>query len=183
MPLTTALADTSRGPTWTSVSMIGSKARLFAVPLALTSTAWPTANTAILVPFSVGAPITFAEIFFQAGTNPGTANFDLGVYRDDFTRITSLGATASVNTTDAILPAGGGSLASPITLPRGRYYVAMSSAATSITVRGNTTTNGATRGYGCISMALAHPLPPTITPAQAVAVLPLIGITTTTNIL
>jgi hypothetical protein len=183
MPLTVPSADAQRGPSWTTTTMLGARMRLFGSASIPVSAAWPVANTAILVPFTVTTPVTFAEIFFQAGTSPGTANFDLGVYRDDFTRIASLGATASVNTTDAILPVGGGAFAAPVTLGRGRYYIAMSAAAISITVRSNTPGNSLTRAFGCISMATAHPLPATVTPAQASTVIPVIGLTTITNIL
>lgn len=183
MPLTTAAADTWRGPSWTTLSMIGSKMRTFGNGAIPASTAWPTANTAILVPFTVQTPVTFPEVFFQAGTTPGTTNYDLGIYRDDFTLIRALGATAAVSTTDAVLPVGGGAFAAPVTLARGRYYLAMSSAATTLTVRGISPGNSITRAAGCLSMTAAHPLPATITPAQAVALIPNIGLTTITNIL
>ena len=184
MPLAVPAADSQRGPSWTTQSMIGGKNRQFGLGgVVPSSQAWPTANTAILVPFTVAFPVTFAEIFFQAGTTPGTTAYDLGVYNESFKLLASLGATNAVSTTDAVLPVGGGALASPLTLVRGRYYIAMSSAATTLTVRGLATTNGVTRGFGCVSMASAHPLPATVTPAAAVALLPTIGLTTINNLL
>lgn len=183
MPLTIAAADSARGPSWTTSSMLGSKNRQWGSAGASVSTAWPTANTAILVPFVVSSPVTFADIFFQAGTTPGTANYDLGIYRDDFTLVASLGATAAVSTTDAILPVGGGAFAGPVTLPRGRYYIAMSAAAITLKVRAISPGNAITRALGCLSMASAHPLPATVTPAQATALIPTLGITTITNLL
>lgn len=184
MPLSTATADALRGPAWTTSSMIGSKNRHWGTAGPSASVAWPTANTAILIPFTVSVPVTFAEIFFQAGTTPGTTNYDLGLYRDDFTRIASLGSTAAVSTTDAILPVGGGAFAAPVTLPRGRYYIAMNSAATTLTVRAITSGNSIPRAMGCLSMAVgAVALPATITPAQALTIIPTLGITTITNIL
>lgn len=183
MPLTTAAAEALRGPSWTTPSMIGVRNRFIGNVGGPATANWPTANTAILIPFTVTSPTTFPEIFFQAGTTPGTTNYDLGLYRDNFTLIASLGATAAVNTTDAILPVGGGAFAAPVTLPRGRYYIAMSSAATTLSVRGIVFTNGIARAMGCLSMATAHPLPATVTPAQAVTLFPTIGITTITNIL
>lgn len=183
MPLTLVPVDTSRGPSWTTTSILGARMRAFGNPSVPTSTAWPTANTAILVPFTVGYPVTFPEIFFQAGTTPGTTNYDLGIYRDDFTLIAALGATAAVSTTDAILPVGGGAFASPVTLQPGRYYVAMSSASGSLTVRAISAGNSIPRALGCLSMATAHPLPATVTPAQATAIIPSLGLTTITNIL
>lgn len=183
MPLTVVSTDPQRGPAWTTASMIGAKNRSFGGTAIPGSNTWPVANQAILIPFIVHVPTTFPEIFFQAGTAPGTANFDLGIYREDFTRVASLGATASVNTTDAILPVGGGAFAAPVTLPRGRYYIAMSAAATTITVRGLAPGNGITRAYGCLTMATAHPLPATITPGQGSTLIPTLGLTTITNIL
>lgn len=162
----------------------GVKFRTFHVGATPTSTAWPAANEAYLVPFYVAVPERIVEMFFTAGSGPGTTNFDLGIYRDDFTRIVSLGATAAVNTTDAILPVGGGDIPD-VTLTSGRYYMAMSSAAITLTVRASTQGNGFMRAIGMKKMAAAHPLPATITPASmgATAFMPIICMTTLTNIL
>lgn len=183
MPLTLVGGDVQRGPSWTTQSMIGAKNRLFGITATPLSGAWASANLAVLVPFVVAVPTTFTDIFFQAGTTPGTANYDLGIYTDTFTQIISLGATAAVNTTDAILPVGGGAFPSPLTLARGRYYIAMSAAATSITARGIAMTNGTARAFGVLSAATSHPLPTTITPAVAGNFVPTLGLTTITNLL
>lgn len=184
MSLTAGWMDSARGPVWTTASIIGAKSRSAGAGALPTTTAWPTANTAILVPFAVAGPVTIRDLFFQAGNSPGTANFDLGIYNEAFALLGSLGATAAVNTTDAILPVGGGALATPLTLPRGRYYLAMSAAATTITVRANTPGNGIARAFGLQQMASAHPLPSTITPASAATgVIPQLGMMTTDTIL
>lgn len=171
-------------PIWTTGTILGAKFRTFAPTAAVpASAAWPTANKAILIPFYVAAPTTFQELFFVAGTSPGTTAYDLGVYSENFDRIVSLGATSAVNTTDTILPSGGGPF-NPTTLGRGRYYLAMSSAATTLTTRANTYGNGILRAIGCKQMAAAHPLPATITPAAHVDnYIPLMGLSTVYNVL
>jgi hypothetical protein len=177
--------DAARGPVWGSPTVTDGLTRSFFAAVTPISTAWTTANDAILIPFRVSSPVTFAETFFITGTTPGTANFDLGIYGEDFTRIASLGATACVNTTDAVMPAGGGAFSTPVTLTRGRYYMAMSAAATSITVRAETYSNSVCRAIGMQKMASAHPLPATITPASVAnpQIIPMIALTTITNIL
>lgn len=151
-----------------AISVLGQHAgrgRAYNSNLSPTSAAWPQANRAYLVPFYLSGPFLAQEIFFVSGTTPGTANFDLGVYRDDFTRIVSLGATAAVNTTDIPQPSGGGDIQDTL-LQAGRYYLAMSAAATTITVRAAAPTNSFLRALGMAQMDTAHPLPATITPAS-----------------
>jgi len=184
MSLVAGIADAARGPVWSTPVIVSARLRSFHVPVAPASAAWPQANLAILIPFLVSTPVTFAEIFFTAGTLPGTTTYDLGIYRDDFTRIISLGSTAAVSTTDAILPVGGGALSTPTTLSRGRYYLAMSSAAITLTCRAAVNGNGMVRALGMQQMAVAHPLPATITPAtMGFNYIPTVGLTTVTNIL
>lgn len=177
--------DTLRGATIVSTTVWGMQAREFQVGANPLSVAWPTANQAFYIPFTVSQTTTIPEVFFVAGTGPGTTNFDIGIYRDDFTLIRALGATASVNTTDAILPAGGGALSAPAVLDRGRYYMAMSSAATTLTCRAGVWGNQWMRAIGMQTQASAHPLPATATPASmgTTAFMPMIGLATITNIL
>lgn len=172
-------------PAISTATLFADRIRAFAATApAAVSTAWPLANDAYLLPFEVGFPMLVKEIFFQTGTLPGTANFDLGIYDEGFARIISLGATACVNTTDAIMPAGGGDIAD-VTLTRGRYYIAMSAAAITITVRAVAPANGLVRAMGVVKMAAAYPLPPTITPVSmgTTAFMPVMGIATVTNLL
>jgi hypothetical protein len=166
--------------------MLGPRLQVIGTAATPTSQAWPANNDAYLIPFLVSTPVTFSRIFFGAGTSPGTANYDLGIYNDAFGLIRSLGATASVNTTDALLPVGGGAFTTPVTLTRGRYFVAMSAAATSITVRGaatGVTANQVLRAVGMFKMASAHPLPSTFVPASmgTTAFIPTVGLMTTAS--
>lgn len=183
MTYTAPILDGQHGVLWTSGTMLGPRLQAIGAAATPTSQAWPANNDAYAIPFLVSSPVTFIRIFFQAGTSPGTANFDLGIYTDTFGLLRSLGATASANTTDAVLPVGGGSFTTPITLTRGRYFVAMSAAATSITVRGaatGLTANQVLRTVGMFKMASAHPLPSTFVPASmgTTAFCPTVGLMT-----
>ena len=186
MTLNAGFSETERSSVITTGTIFGRQFRQYGMAGGLASAAWPTANTAILIPFALAGPTTIAEMFWLTGTTPGTANYDLGIYDENFKRITNLGTTASVNTTNTILPAGGGALAAPVVLPRGRYYMAMVAAATTITVMSVALTNQVGRMMGLQIMAGANvPLPATITPASygTNTVIPMVGMATITNIL
>lgn len=183
MTLTTMPSGRSSA-TYTCMDIHGPALRCFGTAAAPASTTWPTANMAFFIPFYVEMPEQILEIFWVSGTTPGTTNFDLGIYRDDGTRVVSLGATAAVSTTDIIQPAGGGDIADAV-LMRGRYYMAMSSAATTLTVRALSQAVGLFRAIGMRQMASAHPLPATATFASigTTNFMPIMGLTTVTNIL
>lgn len=184
MSLTGTFAESERaGPVFTTTSILGAKVRHVGTSTVPASAAWPTNNQAFLIPFPVAGPVTIAELFFKAGTTPGTTNYDLGIYDENFKLLASLGATAAVNTTDAVLPVGGGALAAPLGLQRGRYYLGMSSASTALTVQGFVWTNQTARAFGLQQMATAHPLPATFTPASysTQTFVPLVGMTTTVD--
>lgn len=51
-----------------------------------------SANRGVAVPVIIPSDVTLYELFFVA-TN-GTGNYDLGLYRDDYSRIASAGSTA-----------------------------------------------------------------------------------------
>lgn len=177
--------DCRRGPIWTTTGTLHAfRFRTFGLSAVVpASTAWPANNDAYAIPFEVSTTLNIEEIFFQAGTSPGTTDYDLGVYNDQFQLLKSLGATASVNTSDALLPAGGGTFA--LTLPRGRYFLAMSAASTGLKVRASVNAFHMMRALGMFKMATAHPLPATFVPASmsTTAFMPTIGLATVTNIL
>ena len=163
----------------------GARIRAFQAAVTPVSAAWPLANNAYAIPFLISNPVTIAEMFFEAGTTPGTTNCDLGIYRDDFTLIASKGAFATTSVTDSIQPVGGGAFATPVTLVRGRYYMAMSAAAITTTVRAGVYGSGFLRALGMFKMAAAHPLPATFVPASmgTDTFIPSIGCAIITNIL
>lgn len=184
MSLTAGVANPEPIAILTTTTILnGTRERMYgqsAIPL---SAAWPANNQAYLIPFLLAGPVTITRLFFVSGTTPGTTNVDLGIYTEGFSLITSLGAKATVNTTDEMNPsAANGTLTTPVTLPRGRYYVAMSAASTGTTVRSLTaTTAQAPRGLGMQTMATAHPLPSTVTPASmgTTAFIPTLGMMAT----
>lgn len=96
----------------------------FAAPA---STAYPLANLAIYVPFSVSEAVTVFEGWVVAGATAG-GNFDIGVYSAAGVRLTSSGSTArvvsTVNNTTAM---------TNLTLvPDTRYYMAFSADTTAL---------------------------------------------------
>lgn len=122
------------------------------------SAAWPSANAAIFVPFWVFTTTTFLRMFLYHGSG-AAGNVDMGVYDAAGTRLMSLGSTAqsgtsqvkTYNTTD-------------LTLPPGKYYMALALSSTSGTVAGTgAITTPQQKLLGCYQMASAFPLPATAT--------------------
>jgi hypothetical protein len=118
--------------------------------------AWPSANRAIYVPFSVPYTMLLKSMGFVATTASG--NYDLGIYDATCTtRLVSSGAQgigANLNTF---------TLTTPLLLEAGvRYYVAMSCSSTPALVRW-TPQLESLRLSGAMQEASAHPLPATAT--------------------
>lgn len=57
------------------------------------STAWPSANLAIFVPFVLARPFLVVKMFIKNGT-PANGNTDLGIYDSEGTKLVSSGSTA-----------------------------------------------------------------------------------------
>lgn len=74
---------------------------------------WPTANTAVYVPFYLETPVTVYQLGIYNGAVV-SGNFDVGIYDALGTRLVSAGSTAQVgvsvlqmvNTTDTLLAPG-----------------------------------------------------------------------------
>jgi len=176
--------DAGRGATWTSMGILGPLLRNFhAISASPASVAWPANNDAYAIPFLVPAAVTFTGAFMFTGTLPGTTNYDIGIYREDFTRVASLGATAAVNNSGSLQPASGGTFSTAVTVPRGRYFMAMSAASTTFTVSATVNANHISRAFGLFKMATAHPLPDPFVPASmgTTAFMPTIGLMTAAN--
>lgn len=163
MTFTAGILDGGTGTVWSTLTVFQGRIRAMAAAASTASAAWPNNNDAYLIPFQVAVPTTFIGGYYVAGTSPGTGNFDVGIYGDDFARIVSTGAVASVNTTDLIQ---GAAFTTPVTLQRGRYFMAVSAAATTVTGRGLAPANQTARALGVVKMATAYPLPTTVTPAS-----------------
>jgi hypothetical protein len=90
------------------------------------SNAYPLANLALYIPFSVSEAVTAFEGWVVTGTVAG-GNFDIGVYSAAGSRLTSSGSTArtasAVNNTTA--------MTNLVLQPGTRYYMAFSADATS----------------------------------------------------
>jgi len=122
-----------------------------------TTTAWPTANKAVFVPYAVSAPILITRLGW---TNGGTVsgNADVGIYDSTGKRIVSAGTTAQagtntiqiVDTTDVTLLPGLYYLAAALDNGTGMFHTANLSV-----------TMG--RAVGVYEMATAFPLPATAT--------------------
>ena len=75
--------------------------------------AYPTANTAIYIPFRTAVPLIATAMYIHNGATV-SGNFDLGIYTDDGTRLVSSGSTAQsgistlqvVDITDTLLGSG-----------------------------------------------------------------------------
>jgi hypothetical protein len=122
------------------------------------SLAWPTANLALLVPLVIGKPCLVKRLVVaNGGTNSG--NIDMGIYRDDLTRIVSMGSTAqSAGNILQILDI------TDTPLAQGRYYLALAVDNTTATFYQRAVQAVILRGSGFLQMASAFPLPTTITP-------------------
>lgn len=123
--------------------------------------AWPGANDAILVPFTLQAAQTIAGVWVSAGSIQ-SGNFDVGVYSHAGTRQVSKGSTAQSS-----LTAGSPALVSVASTPlaAGRYYLAL--AADNATGKFWMEADFASGGVGCdlqLQVAASFPLPASITP-------------------
>ena len=131
--------------------------------------AWPAADSAVFVPFSLERPWTFRRtLHYNSGAASG--NQDLGIYTRGGHRIVSTGSFAASGANAAQI----GTIAET-TLPPGAYYMAMACS--------NTSSKGAVAGMsiaearmlGVMEMASAMPLPATATLTAATnAVIPMI---------
>lgn len=87
----------------------------------LGSVAYPLANLALHVPFTVSQPVTAYEGWVITGATAG-GNFDIGIYSSSGSRLTSAGSTArtasAVNNTTT--------MTDQVLLPDVRYYMAFS---------------------------------------------------------
>lgn len=124
----------------------------------VSTAAWPAANTAYFMPFTVEQPFTVTQIFTYTQTSSG--NIDMGIYAEDGTRLTSTGSTAAsgTNTVQAVD-------ITDITLTPGRYYLAMAVDNTTHSAYRWSNNFGLEfqRATGCFQMASAFPLPATAT--------------------
>lgn len=115
--------DFNRITVWTgSPESCGAELATYATTPA--SAAWPAANTAIFVPFTVYQPLIAVKMFcLNGGTASG--NIDIGIYDDQQNRLVSMGSTAQAGTSTI----QSFDIADTTLLP-GAYYMAMNESGT-----------------------------------------------------
>lgn len=130
---------------------------LQALDVAASSIAWPTANTAVFVPFHVYTPTVVKQIGWFNGSAV-SGNVDCGIYDAAGTRLISTGSTAqagvstiqTVDVTDTLLGPG-------------LFYMAFAADNITATVIGIVPTLQRGRVLGLVEMATAFALPATAT--------------------
>lgn len=124
---------------------------------AMTSNAWPVANTALFVPFTVRS-LYLVRKFWWANGAAVAGNVDCGVYSMGGARLLSTGAIAQSGT--SVLQSAVPTAGPPWQLLPGSYYMAIS--ASSATATFLTSTGFSVRELqflGCAQQATANPLP------------------------
>lgn len=138
------------------------------------STAWPTANMALYIPFTLNQTITVQKFFTANGTATGN-NVDIGLYAQDGTRLVSAGSTAQSGTSTIQYYS-----VTPLTIGPGAYYLALAVNGASSTFVAHTA--GSSRNFkavGVYEQTSAFALPATATFATTTRTfVPLIGLST-----
>lgn len=128
-----------------------------AMGLGISAAAWPTANKAIYVPFSVYETITVRKMFWENGGSV-SGNVDVGIYDINWVRLVSSGSTAQAGTS-AIQEVN----ITDTTLASGIYYLAMAMDNNTGQIGRWGPTAAIGRGLGVSEEASAFPLPSTAT--------------------
>ncbi len=160
-----------------SMESLGPWIRTLDVAAVLNTTAWPAANQAIYIPFTVATPFLAARMFIYNGGTVNS-NVDLGIYDDQGNTVVTKGTTvqATINVLQFLD-------ITDTTLNPGVYYMACAMDNTTATPQSLIPTSTlVTRTSGILSQSTAFPLPTstaTFAAAQA-AYIPMIGITSRT---
>lgn len=160
-----------------SVESLGAGTGLVAGNTFTNTTVWPTANTAVFIPFSLRTNITVLSLFILNGTTV-SGNIDMGIYSFDGIRIVSAGSTiqSGTSTTQNVS-------ITPLTIGPGQYYLAF--AIDNITAKmGEFNFSAAVMPLteGVYSMASAFPLPATATFATSIRPIPVVGLSTVSTV-
>lgn len=133
------------------------------------NTAWPAANRALAVPFTVWSDITVVGLF--ALTGAATGNIDLAIYDESFNRLVSTGSFAA---TGALQKQTVSKALTP-----GKYYMAIAaSAAGAGLIKAAVGNKFISNAAGMVMMNTAFPLPDPLVPAAmaAASLIPVIGL-------
>lgn len=111
------------------VNGVSMAARIGPAAVAPSSSAWPLANLALFVPFTLNAPYPVRKLWWANGAT-ANGNVDCGLYTPGGAQIVSAGSTvqAGTNTIQSV------TLATPRTLAPGSYVMALAASATTVTV-------------------------------------------------
>jgi hypothetical protein len=164
------LVAPKRISTFSKYALDGIDMRNFAVAANPASAAWPAANRALYIPFSIPFTFPVTALFWGNGSS-AASNVDMGIFTRTFSRLVSTGSTAQSGTS-AIQ-----SVAASYTLPPGSYYFGITCSGTTNAIFANTSMTAlAGRFMGLLQESSALPLPATMTPAQfAATIYPLCG--------
>lgn len=142
------------------------------------SSTWPTANKAILVPFVVSSPSTIVKLFCHNGAAV-SGNMDIGIYDYTGRLLVSSGSTAQAGT-NAIQEFD----ITDTRIGSGMFYIALAVDNTTATIFRVSATNARnTKFLGMAEVTSAVPLPASATLATTSVInIPIIGLTLRTVI-
>lgn len=120
------------------------------------STAWPSANRAIFVPFRIREPQLITQIVIGGGSSAG-GNFDVGIYDIFGNLLVSSGSTAKQTSAESVADI------TDTLLGRGTYYMAMSADGTNNYIAVAPSTLALVKACGVKEMDTAFTLPSTAT--------------------
>jgi hypothetical protein len=135
------------------------------------STAWPSANLAIIVPIRIPRKVTVYKMSAGCGATAG-GNFDVGIYDHFFRRIVSTGSTARATSSEVIVDV------TDTEIGPGQYYLAMSVDGTSNIVCIAQTNLAMIKLLGVMIQTSAFALPSTltpVTPTTGIFAIPMVG--------
>ena len=138
------------------------------------STAYPTANQALYVPFCLTRPIIVAQLFWVNGATV-SGNVDAGIYSVDGVLLVSTGSTAQAGTSVSQVVD-----ITDTQLGTGLFYLAIAVDNTTATlIRGTAGSVARCAAMGCANQGSAFPLPAPATFATIASnYIPVFGLTT-----
>ena len=143
----------------------------------LASTAWPSGNLAMYLPFVIPFNYVVQRAFWINGASTAN-NMDIGIYSSDGTKLWASGSTAQsgANVVQYV------SVSPEVLLRPGEYFIALAASGTSTLFMANAFTAIAGRMIGMYQQASAFALPATATfAAWAQTVYPVCGLTRTSS--
>lgn len=151
---------------------VGAALRNLSAISGTTSTAFPAANRAIYIPFTLPARYPMARIWWANGAT-ATGNIAAGILTEAGVALGAVGATAQAGTTIVQ------SAALALDLPPGAYYLGLTASSTSSTLRAWAVAVAQEQALGMAQEALGSTAMPAVATFATVAsaYLPLCGIT------